>query len=601
MELLADLIEQANYRYYVLSQPSISDAEYDRLFAELVSLEQQFPAIASPDSPTQRVGSELAKEFDSQPHSSPMLSLDNAMDIEALESFLLRTQRDLAVDGTEAPSYCCELKFDGVAVSLLYRDGRLFRGLTRGDGFVGEEITANLRTVRSIPLKLRDSLFQRGEVEIRGEVLFEKEAFAAFNAERVKNSEAPFANPRNAASGSLRQLNPAVSANRPLTFFAYSLLQSSGSSKSRSMVSLESHSQSLKLAEQAGFRVSPRLLVTNSRSEVIEHYQRVERDRHQLPFEVDGVVVKLDSFACQEKLGVKQRSPRWAIAAKFGAAEANTLLEDIVVQVGRTGVITPVAVLKPVAIGGVVVSRATLHNREELARKDIRIGDTVVVRRQGDVIPAVIAPVHALRPSNSQVFQFPTSCPRCNQSLVFEDVRVRCPNQLCPAQRLARLVHFVSRDAMDIDGLGEASLEALCGAGLCHSPADLYSLKVEQVEPLPGFARQSAENLIAAIDKSRSQTLERVIFALGIPGVGVGAAKLLAQNFSSLGELMSAEAAEIEKIREFGPKTSSAVHDFFSEQHEREHVLRLIELGINPVAKLQQSGVAEPLPLSGQS
>lgn len=558
--------------YYVESAPEISDAEYDRLYRELEALEEKHPEFIQPDSPTQRVGAAPTEEFESVPHAEPMLSLENAMDVEELSAFDERTRRFLEKKEVDLKklTYTAEYKFDGVALSLRYEDGLLVRGLTRGDGFTGEDITSNVRTIGSVPLRIKGA---DQAVEVRGEVLFLREDFERLNRERGEKGESLFANPRNAASGSLRQLDPRITSERPLTFFAYGLLDARSQR--------EDHFSSMARIQEFGFRVSPLLKECPTISEAIEAYEQAQEERESLPFEVDGVVIKVNSADLQQELGVRQRSPRWAIAAKFSALEETTILEDILIQVGRTGAVTPVAALRPVNVGGVTVSRATLHNEDEIKRKDVRIGDTVVVRRQGDVIPAVTAVVESKRSGDERKFTFPKRCPVCDTKLERrEDEAVwRCPNPRCGAKSLQRIIHFASRNALDIEGLGKKLVELLVENDLVNDPADLYALSEEQVAALPRMGEVSAKNLIEAIEQSKHTSLDRFLFALGIRHVGERNAKVIASAVGTIDNFLALDYETLIALDEIGPESAGEVVKFLDEPEERDMLERLLSHG----------------------
>jgi DNA ligase (NAD+) len=522
-----------------------------------------------------------------------MLSLDNAMNAEELEAFDAKVKRFLkkaeinSATGLDAIEYTVEHKFDGVAVSLAYRNGVLERGLTRGDGSQGEDVTANVRTINSIPLQLRA---EAGEIpaylEVRGEVLFEKEGFEKLNADRIRNEEAPFANPRNAASGSLRQLDSGVTSKRPLAFFAYGW----GAFEGELPCALQS--EMLHWIAELGFRVSPFLKAVTGAKELLSSYQEATDERDGLPFEVDGLVVKVNSLELQAALGYRQRSPRWAIAAKFPAVEEHTKLLDITIQVGRTGALTPVAVLEPVQVGGVIVSRATLHNEDEIERKDLRIGDTVIVRRQGDVIPAVVAAVSALRSGKEKRFTFPKECPVCGaQAVRSEDEAVsRCPNAGCSAKTEQRVMHYASRGAADIEGLGEKVVQLLFQHALISDIADLFSLKVEEVAELPRMGEQSGQNLIDAIEESKGLALGKFIFGLGIRHVGERTANLLAAHAGSLESFRALTEEELVDIPDIGSETAASVSAFLADEQEQALLDRLIEFGVNPTPPEKAQG-----------
>ncbi len=587
--LVADLNEHA-YRYYVLSQPTISDAEYDRRFRELESLEAQYPAERLSDSPTARVGGAPLPGFRSVTHRLPMLSLNNAMNEGEVADFNDQVERFLEKEGIlERPiEYTVELKFDGVATSLIYRDALLTEALTRGDGYEGEDITANVKTIKAVPLKLR------GEgapslLEIRGEVLFFKDEFERFNAGRIAAGEEPFANPRNAAAGSLRQLDSTITARRPLTFFAYGFGAVEGGSLPETHAALIEHAAGL------GFRTSPFFKRCRGVSELIEAYREAGAARATLPFEVDGIVMKVNSVALQERLGFRQRSPRWAIAAKFPPVEENTQLLDIVIQVGRTGALTPVAVLKPVTVGGVVVSRATLHNEDEIRRKGLMIGDTVVVRRQGDVIPAVVANVPSARSGMEREFVFPSVCPECATPIARPpgEVVARCPNPRCPAQIGQRILHFASRNGADIRGLGDKMVELLLAHDLIASVADIYALTTARLAALPRMGDLSSQNLVEAVEKSRVLPLNKFVFALGIRHVGERTALALARHTRSIEKFLTLTEAELLQVEEIGPETAAAVGEFLRNDEEVAMVRRLLSYGFT--LRAPEAAVSEDL------
>lgn len=574
--LIKELSEH-NYRYYVLSKPSISDAEYDRLFRELEELERLHPELKQADSPTQKVGGAAIADFKQYPHRLPMLSLNNAMNAEEIREFDAQVRRYFESESKlEGLGYCLELKFDGVAVSLTYEAGVLVRALTRGDGTVGEDVTAQVRTIKSVPLRLRGEVGEIPDlVEVRGEVLLPKAGFKLLNDARVAAGEEPFANPRNAASGSLRQLDPKITAERPLSFYAYALLGE---------LNITSHYEALQLATKLGFQISPILVREKGIAEIVSRYNEIEHQRDSLPFDVDGLVIKVDSYALQERLGVRQRSPRWAVAAKFAAIEETTRLLDIFVQVGRTGALTPVAILEPVEVGGVTVSRATLHNEQEIRRKGLLIGDRVVVRRQGDVIPAVVAALPHLRTGDERQFVFPTNCPICDSDVrKDEDEAVaRCVNPHCPAKLRERIIHYSGRLAADIRGLGEKVVDLLIEHGLVRSIADLYRLKPEAVSGLPRMGDLSANKLIDAISKSKKRPLDKFIFSLGIRHVGERTSQILAKHCSSLERFMELNLEELLTIHEIGEETAVAIKNFLDDPSERALIQDLINQGVSP-------------------
>ncbi|HID93661.1 MAG TPA: NAD-dependent DNA ligase LigA, partial [bacterium (Candidatus Stahlbacteria)] len=564
---LREQIHYHNYRYYVLNDPVISDYEYDMLVKELAELEQKYPELITPDSPTQRIGDEIVGGFPEVEHKVPMLSLENTYSKDELMEFDKRVRKEI---GGEI-DYVTELKIDGFAVSLVYRDGLFVQGSTRGNGLVGDDITTNLRTIRSIPLKLLSDEFR--DIEVRGEVYMPKEVFAKLNRERERAGEPPFANPRNAAAGTVKQLNPKVVSDRRLDIFIHTVVNPPG---------CKSHYEALKIAQKVGFRVNPHMKLCKSLDEVIEYCDTWEPKRHDLEYEVDGMVIKVNSIDAQQKLGTTIKNPRWAVAYKFPAEQVTTKLEDIVLQVGRTGVITPVAVLTPVRLSGSTISRATLHNQDEIKRKDIRIGDTVFIEKGGEVIPEVVKVVPEKRTGKEKPFKMPEYCPACGSKLVqYEgEVAVRCENIRCPPQVRRRIEHFVSRNAMDIEGLGEKVVDQLVNAGLIEDVGDLYYLKKEELLQLERMAEKSATNLLNAIEKSKERDFARVIFAIGIRNVGIHAAKLLAQHFTSIDSLKNASFDELRQIPEIGPVIAQSVINFFKDKENLKVIGKLRKAGV---------------------
>ncbi len=586
IQALREQLDYHSYRYYVLDDPELTDAEYDRLFRELQQLEEQFPELVTPDSPTQRVGGEPLDAFEPVQHATPMLSIDNAFDDQELRDFDARLHRLLETD--EPFEYTVEPKMDGVAVELVYLDGRLEVGSTRGDGITGENITANLKTIKSIPLKLRDrELPLPSRLDVRGEVYYPIEAFKRLNREREKAGEPTFVNPRNSASGSLRQLDPGVTASRPLDIFVYGLGLIEG-------YELTSQWQALQAFKKWGLRVNPLVRLCRGIEEAIEQYHDFLRIRESLPYEIDGVVIKLNNFALQQQAGVRSRSPRWAIARKFPAHQETTRVLDIIAQVGRTGAITPVAVLEPVMVGGVEVRRATLHNQDEIDRKDIRIGDTVIIQRAGDVIPEIIKVVKSKREKNARKYTLPETCPACGSKLVRleGEAVLRCENITCPAQIKESIKHFASKGAMDIDGLGDKLVEQLLEKGLISSHADLYFLEKDQVAGLERMAEKSADNLLRAIYRSRRVSLDRFLYALGIRHVGEHIAKVLAQHFGTLEKIMSASEEELMAVNEIGPQVASSIVTFFREPRNQKLIERLFEGGVR-IEKQEKAAAAD--------
>jgi DNA ligase (NAD+) len=585
IELVRSLNDHC-YRYYVLSQPTISDAEYDKLYRRLEELERAHPEYVLADSPTKRVGSGILSSFQSVQHNVPMLSLNNAMNADELNDFCEQVARFLVKsEQSDKFDLTVEYKFDGVAVSLRYENGVLKLAATRGDGLTGENITLNIQTIKAIPLRLRKNFNENQIIEIRGEVLFLKNDFEDYNSERLANGLPPFANPRNAASGSLRQLDSSETAKRPLTFFAYGL----GVVENINLP--ETNYERMQYLSELGFKISPLLKIAKTPTELTEIYKEAEKARPYLPFEVDGVVVKVNSTRLQEILGFRERSPRWAIAGKFEAQEEYTKLLDITVQVGRTGALTPVAELQPVKVGGVVVSRATLHNQEEIKRKDIRIGDTVVIKRQGDVIPAVAAVVTASRNGTERIFEFPKNCPICNSAveLLPDEAVVRCPNSHCPAKVEERVIHYASRDAADIEGLGDKMVRLLFEHKVIKDLSDIFTLRYEHLENLPRMAEKSINNLLEAIQKSKNISLAKFIFGLGIRHVGEKTARVLAERTQNLENFKSLTLEKILNIPEIGPETANSIVSFLNDPNEINLINKLIQYGVRPVYEENKS------------
>jgi DNA ligase (NAD+) len=578
-------IERHNYLYYVLDAPEVSDAQFDRLFRELEALEQQYPALRTPDSPTQRVGAAVQGELVSVRHAVPMLSLNNALTPEEATAFDRRVRDAL---GVATVDYSAEPKFDGLAVSLAYVDGQFSVGATRGDGNTGEDVTANLRTVRSIPLRLATEHPPR-LIEVRGEVVMLKKDFLALNASQRARGEKEFVNPRNAAAGALRQLDPRVTATRPLHFFAYAIARFEGRGLPE-----DRHSRQLDYLESLHVPVSTERKVVRGLEGALAYYEDIGRRRPALPFDIDGVVYKVDHLALQQRLGYVSRAPRFAVAHKFPAEEAETEVVDIGVQVGRTGALTPVARLKPVFVGGVTVTNATLHNEDEVRRKDVHIGDFVVVRRAGDVIPEVVRVVAEKRPPHVRAFHMPQRCPICRSQVrrLPDEAVARCTAGLfCPAQRKQALLHFASRRAMDVDGLGEKLVDQLVDGGKVKTPADLYRVRVEDLAALERMGEKSAVNLVAAIDRSRRTTLERFVFALGIRNVGEATARDLARSLGGIEALMRADVTRLQQVPDVGPVVAQSIADFFAEPHNRQVVHDLLKAGID----------IEPVPVQAQA
>jgi DNA ligase (NAD+) len=588
VEELRDLINYHNYRYHVLDDPEVADAEYDELMRELRAFEEEFPELIVPDSPTQRVGGAPSELFAPVRHRVSMLSLDNAFSWEELEAWGGRVVRTL---GREADFYC-ELKIDGIAVALTYEDGRYAVGATRGDGYVGDDITANIRTIRSVPMTLRDGDHPR-VLEVRGEVYLPVKAFEKLNEQLTEQGGRPFANPRNAAAGSLRQKDPAVTASRPLRLWCHGV----GVAEGRRF---ERHSEALEYVQRAGLPVSPETELLGTLAEVFKYCQHWQEHRHDVDYEIDGVVVKVDQIPLQEELGATSKAPRWAIAYKFPPEERTTLLRGIFVHTGRTGVVTPFAQLEPVFVSGVTVTTATLHNEDEVKRKDVRPGDTVVVRRAGDVIPEVVGPVASKRPKGARPWRFPKKCPSCGTALVREGAYWRCPNRRgCPSQNIEWLFHFAGRGGMDIEHLGYKTGLLLIDRGWVKDPADIYSITDEQLAELPGFKEKSIANLRASIEASRDRELWRLLVALSIPHVGGHMATVLADAFGSIDRLREASVEELEAVEEVGPIVARAVYEWFHDRGNRRLLDKLRKAGIrmaDPPKKKRADG-----PLAGKT
>ncbi len=577
IEKLRKEIREHDYRYYVLDEPTVSDYEYDQLMEKLILLERQHPELVTPDSPTQRVGGKPTKEFPTVVHEVPMLSLGNTYTQEELYEFEKRLQNFLSGEKFE---YVTELKFDGIAVSLIYRDGLLVQGATRGDGERGDGITNNLKTIRSIPLKLFVKENLPENVEIRGEVFMTKDGFKKLNSQQEKLGEKTFANPRNATAGTLKQQDPRIVAKRPLDFSAYYLfVLSEGGNEA---IGIETHFDALHLMRKFGFPVSRHVALCKSMWEVIDFCNLWEEKREELPYEIDGVVLKVNSLRQRRLLGATAKSPRWAIAYKFKAKQATTLLKRIHLQVGRTGTVTPVAVLEPVFLAGSTISRATLHNEDEIKRKDIREGDTVLIEKGGDVIPKVVQVVLEKRPKDSKPFKMLDKCPVCGSPLVRTEgeAAVKCENVACLAQVHKRIEHFASRTAMDIEGLGEALIHQLIENKLLSDYGDIYFLKKEDLIDLERMGGKSAQNLFDAIEESKKRPLDRVIFALGIRYVGSGAAVLLADHFGSIEKIMKTPLPYLETLEGIGPKIAESIVQFFQNKKNLEVLEKLRKAGV---------------------
>ncbi|MBI2349996.1 MAG: NAD-dependent DNA ligase LigA [Deltaproteobacteria bacterium] len=577
-------IEKHNYRYYVLDDPLVSDAEYDHLFRRLLDLEKQHPELASLDSPTQRVGAPPLEKFATVRHTLPMLSLNNANNQEEMEEFEERIQRFLK--SSHPIEYVVEPKIDGVAVELVYDQGRFVVGSTRGDGINGEDITQNLKTIRSIPLTLpreRKRFPQR--LEVRGEVFLSRTAFQRLNREREEEGQPVFANPRNAAAGSLKQLDSTITAKRPLDIFCHGMGEGTGAS-------FTTHEQFLQVLKEWGLKPVSHIRICHSLKEIFAYHQEMERRRDQLPYEIDGLVIKVNSLELQRRLGEIARSPRWAVAYKFKPRQATTRIIDIQAQVGRTGTLTPVASLEPVPVGGVTVKSASLHNMDEVERKDIRVGDTVVVERAGDVIPYVVQVVEEKRSGREKKFAMPERCPVCGSAVYREEgeVAYRCAGLSCPAKLKESLKFFGSRGAMDIEGLGEKLIDQLVDRGLVKDLADLYSLKKEKLAGLERMAEKSAQNLLDALGRSKEANLARFLNALGIRHVGEATAKLLADHFGDLSNIMGASEEKLTEVREIGPEVAKSIARFFAQKENRKVIEKLLKAGIRLQTEPKRKG-----------
>jgi DNA ligase (NAD+) len=578
VEKLRELIRKYDYYYYVLNNPLVSDAEYDELKRRLIELERKYPELITPDSPTQRVGAPPRKEFPNVQHSIPMLSLEDARNEEEIREIY---ERIIKLVGRNV-EFCIEPKFDGTSLELIYENGVLVRAVTRGDGYLGEDVTPNARTIRTVPLRL----FEDVSMEIRGEVVISKENFRKLNEELINKGEKPFANPRNAAAGSLMQLDSRITAQRPLDFIVWGF--------GKSGIKFTKQSEFLKKAEELGFKV-PKPKVVKTLEEIIETYREWEKERDRYIYELDGMVVKVNEIELWEKLGYTARAPRWAFAAKFKPREKTTKILGVVWQVGRTGIITPVAELQPVEIGGATVSRATLHNIEILKKLGVKIGDTVVVSRAGDVIPQIIKPIEELRTGQEREIEIPNKCPVCGGEVAMEGPFLKCLNLSCPAKLSASIKHLARREAFDIEGLGEKTSKLLVERGLVKDIADVFNLRKEDLKRLPGFSDVSAEQLVLAIERAKKIRLDRFIHALGIPGVGEATARLLAERFKNLSALMNASKFELMRIRGIGPETADAIVKFFSDERNRNSIKKMLEYGVEVYWGEEKKG-----PLSGK-
>ncbi|MBS3741730.1 MAG: NAD-dependent DNA ligase LigA [Candidatus Cloacimonetes bacterium] len=590
---LTKAIRYHNYRYYVMDDPVISDAEYDKLMRQLQKLEQEYPDLQDPNSPTQRVGGEVKEELGTVKHPTPLLSLKAAYKKEEIINFSETCQKELNNNKIE---YVAEPKYDGLSIELIYEDGNLTTAATRGDGNTGENVLSNVKTIAEIPLKLRSEKNESpAKLVVRGEVFMLKDEFNDFNKKREGKGEDPFANPRNAAAGSLRQLDPKTTAERPLHVFIYEVLLCNG-------CDFENHWQELKAFEDYGLKVN----MTQSQKcddihEALRYYDEMAEKRDELPYEIDGIVIKVNDLKDRDKMGVRQRDPRWAIAYKFKPRQGTTNLENIKVQVGRTGKLTPVAKLEPLNIGGVQVSRASLHNQSEVEKKDIRIGDTVLVERAGDVIPYVVKPIKDERDGSEKKFHMPDKCPVCNSEVVMSEDKktTRCPNINCRAQVRERIIHFTQKAAMNIQGLGKRRVIQLMNANLIDSISSIYDLEKDEIADLERYGDKSAQNLIDEIENSKEQTLQRFIYALGIPLIGEHLAQVLAQNYKTLEDIKNADKEELEQIHEIGPEVADSITVFFSQEDNLEQINKILDAGV----ELQNPAYREKdkkLPLEGK-
>jgi DNA ligase (NAD+) len=582
IEKLRKDLGQHEYRYYVLDDPRISDAAYDKLMQKLQALEAAYPELVTPDSPTVRVGGTPREGFQTVQHARAMLSLDNAFSYDALRDFDRRVREGI---GTEKIEYIAEHKFDGLSISLQYAGGKLVRGVTRGDGKTGEDVTPNVKTIRSIPLQMDAAALKKvrlpPDFEVRGEVLMTRKAFEALNRQQELTGGKIFVNARNSAAGAVRVLDPSITAARRLDFFAYYLFVDG-------KVPFPKHSESLGALKQLRFRASDDWKLCNGIEAVIAYCDDWDAKREKLPYEIDGVVIKVNSTGIQNELGFTSKAPRWAIAFKYPARQETTVVNDIIVQVGRTGALTPVAVLEPVQVGGVTVSRSTLHNMDEVERLGVQIGDTVLIERAGEVIPHVLKVVKEGR--NRKPFRMPKHCPECGSAIhhVEGEVAYRCVNAACPAKRKESLLHYASRHAMNIDGLGDKIVDQLVDKGLVKDVADLYALKEDDVAALDRMAEKSAQNLLEEIEGSKKSSLARLIYALGIFSVGERTGQLLAEHFSSLEELAAAKEEQLEAVHEVGPKVAASIVEFFSEPANRQLIKRLHKVGVHPTAEKRE-------------
>ncbi|TLQ41637.1 NAD-dependent DNA ligase LigA [Ruoffia tabacinasalis] len=568
LEQLKSELNHHAYNYYVLDKPNITDAEYDQMYNELENLEKAHPEWITSDSPTQRIGDQLLEGFTKVEHAEAMYSLGNAFNEEEVGAFIQRVQNQTE----QEVEFMVECKIDGLAIALTYENGAFVRGATRGDGTVGEDITTNLRTIRSLPLKLKEPV----SVEVRGEAYMPKDVFKQLNDEREETGEVPFANPRNAAAGGLRQIDPKAVSKRRLNMFLYSALYNDD-------FDVESQAELFEQLQFLGFRTNPLRKLCKNQTEVMDFIHQIEEERHDLPYEIDGIVIKVNDVALQQQLGYTVKAPRWAIAYKFKADIAETKLNEVEWTVGRTGVVTPTAVMDPVQLAGSTVQRASLHNVDLIEALDVRIGDTVEIHKAGDIIPEIVSVVMSQRPEDSQPLPIPTTCPRCDAELVRlnEEVALRCVNPLCPAQKLAKMIHFSSRNAMNITGLGDKIMEHLINQALVSDPSDLYTLEQEDFLTLPNTKEKSATKYQDAIEESKSNSLERLLFGLGIRHVGSKAARLISEKFRKIEAIQQASTEDIETIDGIGPMISQAIVEYFDMEESNELIQRLQEAGVN--------------------
>lgn len=570
--VLKDKIALANRQYYTLDAPEVSDATYDGWMRELLEIEAAHPELVTPDSPSQRVGGDVLEKFTKVTHRQQMLSLGNVFDEAEMLEFDERIRKSLSI---ESVSYVCEPKMDGLAIELVYEDGQFVQGSTRGDGVIGEDVTANLKTIKNLPLKLKGKAPKL--LEVRGEVFIRKADFKKLNEAALAAGDEPYVNPRNTAAGSLRQLDTKMTASRPLSIYLYEIGVVDGTT-------FATHEEKLEALEKLGLPVNPRRKIVKGKDGVMAEYAAMLEGRHELPYEIDGMVVKVDSTDARLRLGQVSKTPRWAVAFKFPPEEMEAFVENIGIQVGRTGAITPVAHLKPVFVGGVTVSRATLHNESELRRKDVRVGDWVFLRRAGDVIPEIVKVITSKREGELPEFVFPTKCPICDGDVKREEegIIARCTNRSCPAKLAGRLRHFATRTAMDIEGLGEKLCEAMVETGLVKSVVGLYSVTVEQLMTLERMGEKSAQNLVDAIEKSKHTTLRRFIYALGIPEVGESTGKTLAEHFREVPKLMNTSIDDLQTVKDIGPEMAKSIHGWFEDEENRLLVTALLDAGVNP-------------------